>query len=47
MNQHHPDKLVSKGLPESMVEMAKERTQAIQTAFEDIKAERKKSQKVH
>ena len=45
MNQHHPDKLVSKGLPESMVEMAKERTQAIQTAYEDIKSERKKSKK--
>ena len=40
MNQHHPDKLVSKGLPEAMVEMAKERTQAIRAAYEDIKSER-------
>ncbi|PIE41763.1 MAG: co-chaperone DjlA [Gammaproteobacteria bacterium] len=37
MNQHHPDKLVSKGLPESMVEMAKERTQAIRAAYEEIR----------
>ena len=40
MNQHHPDKLLSKGLPESMVEMANERTQAIRAAYEDIKKER-------
>ncbi|MDX1692611.1 MAG: co-chaperone DjlA [Ketobacteraceae bacterium] len=40
MNQHHPDKLLSKGLPESMVEMAKERTQAIRSAYEDITKQR-------
>lgn len=43
MNQHHPDKLVSKGLPESMVEMAKERTQAIRSAYEDIRNQRAKA----
>lgn len=43
MNQHHPDKLVSKGLPESMVDMAKERTQAIRSAYEDIKKQREQA----
>jgi DnaJ like chaperone protein len=41
MSQHHPDKLVAKGLPEQMMELAKERTQEIQQAYEDIKASRK------
>jgi len=36
MNQHHPDKLVANGLPESMMEMAKERTQQIREAYEII-----------
>jgi DnaJ like chaperone protein len=40
MNQHHPDKLVSKGLPESMTAVAEERTQQIRAAYERIKAER-------
>jgi len=40
MNQHHPDKLVSKGLPESMVAVAEERTQQIRAAYERIKAAR-------
>ena len=41
MNQHHPDKLVSKGMPEEMVKMATEKTQEIQAAYELIKKSRK------
>lgn len=41
MSQHHPDKLVSKGLPEEMVELAKEKSQEIQAAYERIKTARK------
>jgi DnaJ like chaperone protein len=40
MNQHHPDKLVSRGLPESMTAVARERTQAIRAAYERIKDDR-------
>lgn len=42
MNQHHPDKLVSKGLPEEMIEMATEKTQQIKAAYELIKDSRKR-----
>lgn len=41
MNQHHPDKLVSKGLPEEMVKIATEKTQEIRKAYEQIKKSRK------
>ncbi len=37
MNQHHPDKLVSRGLPPEMMELAKQKTQEIQAAYELIK----------
>jgi DnaJ like chaperone protein len=40
MNQHHPDKLVSKGLPESMIDLAEKRTQQIRAAYDRIKDER-------
>lgn len=40
MSQNHPDKLVSRGLPESMLEVAKQKTQAIQKAYERIRAAR-------
>ena len=40
MNQHHPDKLVAKGLPEEMIALATERTQEIKAAYETIKAAR-------
>ena len=40
MSQNHPDKLVSRGLPESMLDMAKEKTQAIQAAYERIREAR-------
>lgn len=36
MNQHHPDKLMSKGLPEEMINMAKEKAQQIQAAYDLI-----------
>ncbi|MBU1190434.1 MAG: co-chaperone DjlA [Gammaproteobacteria bacterium] len=40
MNQHHPDKLVAKGLPEEMVALATEKTQEIKAAYETVKAAR-------
>ena len=40
MNQHHPDKLVAKGLPESMLEAAKEKTREIRAAYELIRDHR-------
>jgi len=40
MSQHHPDKLVSKGLPEEMVKLATEKTQEIKAAYEQIKKAR-------
>jgi len=38
--QHHPDKLVGKGLPEEMKKMANEKTQEIISAYELIKKHR-------
>jgi DnaJ like chaperone protein len=35
-SQHHPDKLVSKGLPEEMMKVAAERTHEIRQAYEKI-----------
>jgi len=40
MSRHHPDKLQANGLPDSMLERAKERTQQIQAAYELIRAVR-------
>lgn len=40
MNQNHPDKLVSKGLPEEMIQLANEKTQQIKQAYETIKQAR-------
>lgn len=40
MSQNHPDKLLSRGLPESMLELAKEKTQAIQAAYERLREAR-------
>jgi len=37
MNQHHPDKLVSKGLPDEMIQLATEKTQEIRKAYDLIK----------
>jgi DnaJ like chaperone protein len=36
MSQHHPDKLVAKGLPPEMMEVAKQKAQDIQGAYELI-----------
>jgi DnaJ like chaperone protein len=41
MSQHHPDKLVAKGLPPEMMEVAKQKTQDIQAAYELINAQNK------
>ena len=40
MNQHHPDKLVARGLPETMIQMAQQRTQEIRAAYDSIKRAR-------
>ena len=40
LSRHHPDKLKANGLPESMLEHAKERTQQIIEAYELIKERR-------
>jgi DnaJ like chaperone protein len=40
MSQHHPDKLVSKGLPEEMIKLATEKTAEIKTAYEQIRTAR-------
>lgn len=40
MGQHHPDKLVAKGLPEEMMKIATQRTQEIRQAYERIKKHR-------
>ena len=38
--QHHPDKLMSQGLPKEMMELAKTKTQELQSAYELIKSQR-------
>jgi len=40
MNQHHPDKLAARGLPEGMAKMAKEKTQEIRAAYDLIREAR-------
>ena len=40
MSQYHPDKLISKGLPEEMLNFAKEKTQQVQAAYELIQKHR-------
>lgn len=36
MSQNHPDKLASKGMPDSMREMAEQKTREIGAAYERI-----------
>jgi DnaJ like chaperone protein len=36
LSRHHPDKLVSKGLPEEMMKLAAEKTHEIRQAYETI-----------
>jgi len=43
LSQHHPDKLVSKGLPEEMVKLANEKTHEIRAAWEKIREARQAS----
>ena len=40
LSRHHPDKLKANGLPDSMIEHAKQRTQQIIEAYEVIRARR-------
>lgn len=40
MNEHHPDKLAAKGLPPEMMEMAKQKTQQLQSAYDLIRKEK-------
>ncbi|WP_100656075.1 co-chaperone DjlA [Alteromonas flava] len=40
MSAHHPDKLMSKGLPEQAMQVAKQKAQDIQQAYEYIKESR-------
>ncbi len=40
MSQHHPDKLIAKGLPEEMMKLAEQKTIEIKQAYEQIKAAR-------
>jgi DnaJ like chaperone protein len=41
ISQHHPDKLVSKGLPDEMMKIAKEKSQQITEAYDTIRELRK------
>jgi DnaJ like chaperone protein len=41
LSQHHPDKLVSKGLPEEMITLANQKTHEIRSAWQDIKERHK------
>jgi DnaJ like chaperone protein len=40
MSEHHPDKLIAKGVPEDMIKLATARSQEIQAAYEVIKKTR-------
>ena len=40
MSQHHPDKLVARGLPQSMIGVAEQKTHEVRTAYEQIKTQR-------
>jgi len=42
LSKHHPDKLKANGLPDSMLEHAKQRTQQIIEAYESIKSARQR-----
>lgn len=40
VSQYHPDKLISQGLPDEMMEMSKKRVREINAAYDTIKASR-------
>ena len=41
MNENHPDKLIAKGLPKEMIDLATQKTQQIKAAYEQIKKARR------
>ena len=41
MNQHHPDKLVARGMPEEMVKLANTKSQEIRQAYDLVRGSRK------
>ncbi len=41
MNQHHPDKLIARGLPEEMMQDSREKIREIRAAYDAIKAVRR------
>jgi DnaJ like chaperone protein len=41
MSQHHPDKLIARGLPDEMIKLATEKTQKIKAAYEEVLNNRK------
>ncbi len=47
MSQYHPDKLVSKGLPDEMIDIATERTKQFRAAYERIQTELKSRMATH
>lgn len=47
ISQFHPDKLVSKGLPDEMIDMATEKSKQIRAAYERIRDARKQADSVH
>lgn len=40
MSEHHPDKLIARGVPEEMVKLGTERAQEVQAAYDLIRRER-------
>lgn len=40
MNQHHPDKLRARGMPDSMIPVAEEKTREIRAAYDNIRETR-------
>lgn len=43
MKQYHPDKMIAQGMPKEMIDVAKEKVQAIQQAYEYLKQHHKVS----
>ncbi|CAA0109020.1 Co-chaperone protein DjlA [BD1-7 clade bacterium] len=46
MSQHHPDKLMSQGVPDHVIKVATQKSQAIQAAYDVIKKHRKEQAQV-
>jgi DnaJ like chaperone protein len=43
MSEHHPDKLMARGVPEAMLKVATEKAQEIQAAYETVRKSRQTS----